>query len=180
MLAVLIDKIRQLGPVERRFGAGEHLFHQDDPVRFLHIITEGEAHMVRHHASGSALTLRRAGPGAILAEASLFSDRYHCDAFAVRPTVAQMVAKPAIRARLVEDPDFAEGWAAYLAREVQVMRIKAEILSLRTVAERLDAWIVWNGGQIPARGDWKTVATEIGTSPEALYRELARRRRASG
>ena len=52
----------------------------------------------------------------------------------------------------------------------------AEILSLRTVAERLDARITWRGGEVPPRGTWKTVASELGTSPEALYRELARRR----
>ena len=34
----------------------------------------------------------------------------------------------------------------------------------------------WNGEGLPAKGTWKTVANEIGTSPEALYRELAKRR----
>ena len=48
-------------------------------------------------------------------------------------------------------------------------------LSLRTVAERLDAWIAASG-RYPAKGEWKTVAAEIGNSPEALYRELAKRR----
>ena len=44
------------------------------------------------------------------------------------------------------------------------------------VAERLDAWITWHGGGMPPRGTWKTVASELGTSPEALYQELAKRR----
>jgi len=29
---------------------------------------------------------------------------------------------------------------------------------------------------LPAKGEWRSLAAAIGTSPEALYRELARRR----
>ena len=75
-----------------------------------------------------------------------------------------------------EDPGFAESWAVHLSRELHATRLRAEVLSLRTVRERLDAWIAWNGESLPTKSTWKTVANEIGTSPEALYRELARRR----
>ena len=60
--------------------------------------------------------------------------------------------------------------------EAHLVRLRAESFSPRTVRERLDAWIAWSGEGHPAKGTWKTVANEIGTSPEALYRELARRR----
>ena len=53
--------------------------------------------------------------------------------------------------------------------------MRAEILSLRTVAQRLSAWLELNG-ELPAKGEWLILAAEIGTSPEALYREIARRR----
>ena len=52
--------------------------------------------------------------------------------------------------------------------------MRAEILALKTVAERLDAWIAWHE-QRPAKGKWRHVAEEIGVSPEAFYRELAKR-----
>lgn len=67
-------------------------------------------------------------------------------------------------------------WNAYMAREIQHARRSAEIISLRTVAARLDAWIAWNDGKFPPKGEWKTVAEDMGTSPEALYRELSKRR----
>jgi hypothetical protein len=54
--------------------------------------------------------------------------------------------------------------------------LRAEILSLKTVSARLDAWMDWNGGVLPNKGEWKLVAGEISVSPEALYRELGRRR----
>ena len=65
---------------------------------------------------------------------------------------------------------------ARLSHEVQATRTRAEILSLRTVAERLSAWLDVQGASRPDRV-WVDVAAEIAVSPEALYRELARRRR---
>ena len=62
----------------------------------------------------------------------------------------------------------------HLAREVQQARACAELLSLRTVRERLDGWRALHG-ELPARGRWIDVAQEIGVTPEALYRELARK-----
>ena len=83
-----------------------------------------------------------------------------------------------MRARLARSPEFAEAWAEYLTREVQEARLRSEILSLKTVARRLDAWLLSHGGHMPAKGEWKSLAHQIGVSPEALYRELARRKAA--
>jgi hypothetical protein len=44
------------------------------------------------------------------------------------------------------------------------------------VADRLDAWLAAGEGKLPAKGEGRGLAAEIGISPEALYRELARRR----
>lgn len=53
--------------------------------------------------------------------------------------------------------------------------MRAEIRSLKTVAERLDAWTAEHG-DIPENGQWHVLAAELSVSREALYRELARRR----
>jgi CRP-like cAMP-binding protein len=172
----VIAAIKGLNPAERRYAAGEHLFHQGDRVAFLHLVVEGYAQLVRHQVDGSALVLQRAGPGAIVAEASMVSDRYHCDAMATSPVRSLVVRKSLIRGCIASDPDFALAFVAHLAREIQASRLRAEILSRRTVAGRLDAWIAAHDGHLPARGAWKSVAAEIGTSAEALYREIARRR----
>ena len=55
-------------------------------------------------------------------------------------------------------------------------RARAEIVSLRTVSARVDAWLALHVGELPARGHWRDLAEEISVAPEALYRELARRR----
>lgn len=153
------------------------VFAQGDQVRNLHLIEVGKVHLVRHQIGGFTLTLHRASAGAVIAEASLFSDVYHCDAVAVQNTRTLCIAKPVIHAAMARDSGLAQSWAAFLAHEVQATRLRAEILALRTVAERLEAWLAMHNGAMAPRGDWKSVAGEIGVSPEALYRELAKRRK---
>jgi CRP-like cAMP-binding protein len=68
-------------------------------------------------------------------------------------------------------------WTQHLALELQRTRDRAELLSLKSVAAKVDAWLAIEGGSLPARGQWHRLAGEIGVTPEALYRELARRRR---
>ena len=157
------------------FSTGEAVFHRDDPVSMVHFVTSGTIQLVRHEAGGAPLLLQRATPGAILAEASLHSDRYHCDAIAIGGASTWAIAKADLIRRLVSNPAFALAWTRRLAHEVQRARLQAEILSIKTVADRLDAWLAWHGS-IPTKGDWIVLAGEIGVSPEALYRELSKRR----
>lgn len=82
---------------------------------------------------------------------------------------------PRFRERLARDPAAAELWAAHLAHAVQGARLRAELRSLRKVGERLDAWL-GEGRALPEKGGWQGLAAELGVTPEALYRELARRR----
>ena len=59
-------------------------------------------------------------------------------------------------------------------RETQDLRARVEVLRLRRLSDRLDAWLDLRGP--PPPGGWKAVAEAIGVTPTALYRELARRR----
>jgi CRP-like cAMP-binding protein len=172
-----IEMLQGLRPLRRNFAEGAFLFHRGDSIRFLHFVTAGEAHLIRHQEDGAALTLQRAGPGSVLAEASVFSDIYHCDAIAVHETSTLAVPCATVRARLADNGEFAQAWGAYLSRAVQSARLRAEILSLRTVAQRLDTWLAANDDKLPAKGSWKAIANEIGVSAPALYREIAKRDR---
>lgn len=158
------------------FAAGDALFHSGDVVRRLHVVRGGTVHLVRYQPDGSALILQRARPGSILAEASVYSARYHCDARAETSAITWAISRNDLRRALAENPGLSQAWASHLAHEVQRARLQAEILSLKTVAARLEAWIAWSGA-MPAKGQWSLVALEIGVSPEALYREIASRRR---
>ena len=158
------------------FGPSQYLFHLGDPVRLMYFVVTGMVHLTRTQRDGSMLVLHQASPDSILAEASFCSEHYHCDAVAVGETHALAYAVAEFRAYLRSSPEFADVWARHLAHELQIARLHAEILSLKTVTQRLDAWIGWRGGALPRKGDGRTIANEIGVSPEALYREIAKRR----
>ncbi len=166
-----------LSSVERTYDRGTFLFRRDDRVRSLFVVRTGSVCLVRHQKTGTRLVLQQAGADTVLAEASLFSDRYHCDGEAVLKTQVAIFDKNSLRTALAEKPDFAEAWMMYLSRNLQAARSRAELLTLRTVSERLDAWLDDHGGRFPEKGTWHGIAAQIGASPEALYRELARRRR---
>lgn len=164
------------GAHERRLDAGEVLFRAGDPVRFFYRVVDGTVALLRPLAHGSDLVIQRAGSGDVLAEASLFAAAYHCDAVATGPVRLRSIPVERVAAALEHRPELARSLAAHLAAEVQAARARAEIVSLKTVAMRLDAWLALKDEGLPPKGQWRGLAAEIGVSPEALYRELAARR----
>lgn len=64
----------------------------------------------------------------------------------------------------------------HLRRTAQDARFCAEMISLRTVDKRLDVWEGWHQTGLPGKGKWRDLADELGVTPEALYRSLAKRR----
>lgn len=176
IMLTLIDDLRDGRSRPIALAPGQHLFRLGDPVSALYVVKTGRIHLIRHQRDGSALILQKSASGSIVAEASIYAEKYHCDAVASVPTRVTAIPLADFHRRLRGEPDFAEAWARHLAHELQQARLHAEILSIKTVANRLDAWIGARGGEAPQKGDWKLVANEIGVTPEALYREMARRR----
>jgi CRP-like cAMP-binding protein len=183
MIAIMSNQLehhlRSLSAQKFAFASGQYLFHLGDPVRMMYFVITGMVHLTRTQRDGSMLVLHQARPRCILAEASFCSQHYHCDAVAMAETHAFAYAMTEFRAYLRASPEFADVWARHLAHELQTARLHAEILSLKTVAQRLDAWLGWRGGALPRKGEWRTIADEIGVSREALYREIAGRRGSS-
>jgi CRP-like cAMP-binding protein len=179
MIAIMSDEILDLlaplAPDLRRYRAGESVFRLGDSVRAIHFVRSGLIHLVRYRPDGAPLVMQRARAGAILAEASVFAASYHCDGPVITDAETWAVPSEALRRRIAGDGSFAEAWVRRLGREVQKARLQSEILAIRTVAARLDAWLAWYGA-LPPKGEWVGLSAEIGVSPEALYREMAKRR----
>lgn len=176
MIAIMSSRIEPLfgDAPTRSLRDGDVLFRVGDAVESVFLVRAGRMGLVRHTPRGSRLLLHRASPGAILAEASVWSERYHCDALALGDAAVAALPKPVFEEALAREPALLAAWAADLARAVQAARLRAEIRSLRTVPERLDAWLDAFGA-LPERGRRQEVADEIGVTREALYRELAKR-----
>jgi CRP-like cAMP-binding protein len=157
-----------------RLQSGACLFRAGNQVRSMFRVTSGTIRLERVLPQGTSLTLQLATAGFIVAEASLFAARYHCDALAEGEAIVVKLPKASVLAQF-SDPTCARLLLQNLAYEVQQTRIHAEILALRTVAERLDAWLDVNGSGLPQKGTWRRLAAELAVSPEALYREIAKR-----
>lgn len=160
---------------DTRLAPGETLFAEGADVADIFMVRSGRVHLQRHTTHGARMVLQNAGPGAVVAEASAYSSRYHCDAVAAEESAVAAVRKERFLSTLAHEPKLAEGWSALLARSVQAARLRSEIRSLPRVADRLDAWL-GEGNALPEKGRWQEVAAELGVTREALYRELARRR----
>jgi CRP-like cAMP-binding protein len=80
MSSELDSLLRGLRGREWAFEPGASVFHLGDPVQVMYFVRRGAIHLMRRQQDGAALILQRARADSILAEASLYSDRYYCDA----------------------------------------------------------------------------------------------------
>lgn len=118
-----------------------------------------------------------ARPGERFAEASLFAERYHCDAVAVSDAVGACYPKAACLARLDADAPARLDLTADLARQVMTLRARLTLRDIRPARERVLAFLVAEAGDdgrtIVLDGLLREIASAIGLSPEAFYRTLA-------
>ena len=162
--------------VERRLERGEVLFRKDDAAIGLYAVEAGHIRLSRIDVDGREIILHAAGPGDLVAEASLFSPRYHCEAVAVSDARVRLYPKKALLAEFRLDPNAAEAFMAMLARELMDLRTRLEQRNLHSASARLEHHLALNteadGRTVILRGTIKDLAAELGLSHEALYRTL--------
>lgn len=158
----------------RDLRPGEHLFRVGEEVRSVFWIVSGVVSLSRTLPNGDVLTVQRGVAPTLLAEASLFAPRYHCDGIAETDARVSHLPTETVRRVLRESGSLATLLASVLAQDLQALRTRVEILRLHRLSDRLDAYIALHGE--PPRGQWVRVAEAIGVTPPALYRELGRRR----
>ena len=162
----------------RKVSKGDAVFRQEDRIQSMYLVRSGVVALERPMTDGVPLTLHTATANMVLAEASLFAETYHCDAVARSDAEVASLTRTAFLDAIQSRPEAALSLVEMHAKELQALRTRIEILRLRRVADRLNAWLDCHG--YPSKGEWINVAEQIGVSPPALYRELARRRGKSG
>jgi len=172
----LYHSLKKLAVQTVSISRGEYLFHQGDLVNSLYLVEDGQLTLMRNQENGGTLLLNRTQAGAIVAEASLYSDHYHCSCIGEAASRLLQLPRSAILRKLSESAEISMLWSAYLANELQNSRYRSELLTMNKVSERLIGWIEWNG-QLPPKGSWKNLAAELGITPEALYREIKKQRK---
>jgi CRP-like cAMP-binding protein len=163
--------------IDRKLKAGEALFRLGDKPAGLAEVIAGRVRLTRVDRSGREVILYVAGPGETLAEASLFSLAYHCDAIASTDALVRIYPKPAVLSAFDKDPKAAQAFSATLARQVMGLRTRIEQRNIRSARERVRHFLAVNadadGRTVNLRGTLKDLAAELGLTHEALYRTLA-------
>ena len=162
---------------ERKFKAGEALFRLGDKTAGFYEVISGRVRLVRVDRFGRETILHMAGPAETLAEASLFSGQYHCDAIANSDATVCVYPKREVLAAFEENPKAARAFTETLAQQVMNLRTRVEQRNIRSAPERVRHFLMLNVGSdrrtVKLRGTLKDLAAEIGLTHEALYRTLA-------
>ena len=150
---------------------GARLFATGDKPVCMFFIGRGEVVLERVGAQGGAVVLQRTRHG-FVGEASLQSERYHCDGRVIAASEITQLPIRELRSAMEHDPAFASRWIGMLNREVKRLRLHCERLSLNKVQDRLLHLLETegSGGKYPMGSGLKSLATELGVTHEALYR----------
>ena len=156
------------------YAKGALLFKTGQAPAHMHFIVAGEVVLERSGLHGEPVVLQRTRHG-FVGEASLQSERYHCDGKVMAASAIVRIPVRALRAALDQDPAFASRWIGMLNREVRRLRLQCERLSLHRVQDRLVHLLETEGskGRLPLASGLKSLAGELGVSHEALYRCVA-------
>lgn len=160
------------------FEPGSIVFAQGSPALGFYEVLSGRVRMERPTVTGKHVSLYVAGTGDFLAEASLFSDVYHCDATALVRSTLRIYPKENVLAEFEGGIDFAKAYTAMVTRSLLAVRVRNERLMLHSARDRIRHYLDLNVGAedrtLTIKGPLKDLAAELGLTHEVLYRTLAR------
>jgi CRP-like cAMP-binding protein len=167
----------QTAGVKCKLEAGQSLFRAGDRTVGLYEMVSGSVRLVRIDRSGREAVLHAAASGDTIAEASLFSPTYHCDAIATTDAVVRLYPKAVMLRELERNPKAAQAFMAMLGRQVMSLRARLEQRNIRSARERVRHYLAANAAvderSVALPPTLKALASELGLTHEALYRTLA-------
>jgi CRP/FNR family transcriptional regulator, dissimilatory nitrate respiration regulator len=154
------------------------LFRAGEKTVGLYEVVKGKVRLVRIDRSGREALLQVASAGDTLAEASLFSSGYHCDAIASTEAVVRLYPKTILLGELKRNPKLLEAFAAMLAQQVMTLRTRLERRNIHSARDRVWHFLTINvqadGSTVAVPGTLKELAADLGLTHEALYRTLSK------
>lgn len=135
----------------------------------MFFLQSGAVNLIRHTEAGQKVTMFRATAGDTIAEPSVFSDHYHCDAISQQPSVVLAFDRQSVLAAMAKDSAFATAFVKRLSGQVQTYRRHLELLAIRSAKDRVLAGLA--DGRLT--GTVLDFAAELGLSHESVYRALA-------
>ena len=148
---------------------GALLFRRFDAVSGMYFLRAGEVQLLRYGADGSEIIIHRAFAGESFAEASLFSDTYHCDALARTSCEVTRIDKQEVLKLLQSSPEFAVSLTSHLSKQVQSYRRLIELRAIKSAEQRVFVAVC----EARLVGSIKAFASQIGLTHETTYRALS-------
>ena len=179
MLALLPEALKaQARRVQGQ--AGDVLARRGDVPERICCVLSGELRLLRRDSEGRELILQRWRQG-FAAEGSLDSATYHCDLVCGLDSDWLQWPIAVFREAIGAHPDLQRAWRGHLVSELRHARARLERLHLRRSVDRVLHAIATEGqdGRLVLTLPRNAWATELGLSPENLYRTL-RQLRESG
>ncbi len=147
---------------------GETLFRQGQRTRGLFRVISGGVTLQRMSETGDILVIHRATEGDYFAEASIFSNTYHCDAVCMSDSKITCYKRGTILDLMRAGSGFSMQFSKHLATQVQQYRAHSEILAIRSAKHRVLAAVQAGYHQ----GAVTELAGRINLTHEACYRAL--------
>ncbi len=161
------DRLPQSAKHRFAADARDMIFRQGAVTTGLYIVLYGRVHLERVGPNGERFVIHRATAGTSFAEASIFSQHYHCDAVVIEAGEFARIEKTAVQAAFA-DVEFARAYGRHAARQIQAQRQLLEIVGIRSAEERVMAGLV--AGLLD--GMVVDFAALLHLSHEATYRAL--------
>lgn len=164
-----------LKPLGLSLEKGETLFQQGGQVERIYCVKSGKVTLIRNTIEGSLITLHIAQSGETFAEASLFSNQYHCSAIAASKTEISYFRKPELLNYLEQNPAAMKNLLATFSQQVRELRAISEIKNIRSAKERILAFIrgeMNDDKELVLSMSLKDIAHRIGLAHETFYREI--------
>ena len=154
---------------------GSILFSPGDRSQGFYAVSKGAVRLYRVSSKGKEITLEIADAGSTFAEASIFSEIYHCYAEALSHSTIHLIGKAAFLEMIQGDILFAVTWIRILSLEVIHHRQRIEELSLKSPRARIVSYLLLlaemqscTSVTLPVHR--KSIATLLGMTHETFYR----------
>jgi len=170
--------LRSLQPTEViELNRGDFLFKQNDSARGIFLVNDGRIKLIRDSIDGNEVILHVAQSNDSLAEASLFSNHYHCHAKSDIQSEIFFYAKDKILNILSSNTTSAFNFIEALARQIQKLRLLLELRGIRSPEKRFMQYLQLNADadkSIEITSTYKDLAITLGMTHETLYRLLGK------
>lgn len=164
-----------LKPQSLLLDKGDVLFNQGDNVSNLYFIQKGKIKLIRNAIDGHPVVLHVGQQGEAIAEASLFSNQYHCSAIVDSRCELSFAKKEDLLQLLQTHPEVMIDLLAVFSRQIRDLRAINEIKNIRSAKERILSFIRTNideNREMRLNISLKDMAQKIGLAHETFYREL--------